>query len=320
MVANHNCLGYSATGFNADETQPNEQNPFGNPADYPGYTSVNGPTWTNFITFDYNDTFMKTINFASGGAVVDSSIITPFSPYIINLKEQVYEKYLPNYGPEATSDHRSDFDWHSSDTLFALWIGINDIVGAAEQRHPERLDAVLRSYANLVDQLYLSGARNFLFFNIPPITRSPMSALIKTEIKADQARSVPTFNTGLTLMASNLSATYPDTWIHIFDAHDLFNRVLDSPWAFRETAAYKSTMPDFCKAYEHGTGKDWYFKSENCTYAVDEYFWLDFLHPTFRVMNVTAKEVAKELRERKPTMREKAALSGQGTVLVAEGP
>jgi len=28
---------------------------------------------------------------------------------------------------------------------------------------------------------------------------------------------------------------------------------------------------------------------------VDEYFWLNSLHPTFRMMNVTAQEIAAEL-------------------------
>lgn len=39
----------------------------------------------------------------------------------------------------------------------------------------------------------------------------------------------------------------------------------------------------------------WYTFYENCTYPVDDYFWLNTLHPTFPMMNVTAQAIAAEL-------------------------
>jgi hypothetical protein len=37
---------------------------------------------------------------------------------------------------------------------------------------------------------------------------------------------------------------------------------------------------------------DWYTKDSSCDYPVDEYFWLNELHPGFRVHNATAADVA----------------------------
>jgi hypothetical protein len=37
---------------------------------------------------------------------------------------------------------------------------------------------------------------------------------------------------------------------------------------------------------------DWYTKDSSCEYPVDEYFWLNELHPGFRVHNATAADVA----------------------------
>ena len=45
---------------------------------------------------------------------------------------------------------------------------------------------------------------------------------------------------------------------------------------------------------ENGT-PTWYTFYQNCSIPVDEYFWLNSLHPTFRMMNVTAQEIVKML-------------------------
>jgi hypothetical protein len=40
---------------------------------------------------------------------------------------------------------------------------------------------------------------------------------------------------------------------------------------------------------------DWYTKDASCEYAVNEYFWLNELHPGFAVHNATAASVAELL-------------------------
>ena len=91
----------------------------------------------------------------------------------------------------------------------------------------------------------------------------------------------------------NLSATYDDATVFVFDTHALFETVLDNPAAYPETAAYVNTT-DYCTWYENGTA-DWYSEDPRCGASVDEYFWLNSLHPTFRVHNATAAAIVEML-------------------------
>ena len=45
----------------------------------------------------------------------------------------------------------------------------------------------------------------------------------------------------------------------------------------------------------------WYTKDPSCQYAVNEYLWLNELHPTFPMHNATAASVAKFLDTQKCT-------------------
>jgi phospholipase/lecithinase/hemolysin len=45
----------------------------------------------------------------------------------------------------------------------------------------------------------------------------------------------------------------------------------------------------------------WYTKDPSCQYAVNEYLWLNELHPTFPMHNATAASVAKFLGTQKCT-------------------
>jgi hypothetical protein len=42
---------------------------------------------------------------------------------------------------------------------------------------------------------------------------------------------------------------------------------------------------------------DWYTKDANCEYPVNEYLWLNTLHPTFPIHNATAASIVELLSE-----------------------
>jgi phospholipase/lecithinase/hemolysin len=279
---------YTTTGFNDTLAQPSEANPLGNPA-YPGYTATNGPNWVDFLTTTYNQTFIETINLAYGGATVDSALVTPYLPTVLSLKEQIEDEYLPVY-----SDHPSFFDWQADDTLFAIFIGINDVGNAyGESNATAVLSLVIKEYASLVDVLYKSGARNFLFLNVPPVDRSPLTVAQGAAAAALEHTTIAAYNANVTALARNLSSTYRDAFTSVFDTNAAFTQVLNNPASHPETAPYKNTT-DYCVAYENGT-PSWYTFYQNCSIPVDEYFWLNSLHPTFRMMNVTAQEIVQQL-------------------------
>ena len=279
---------YTTTGFNDTLAQPSEANPLGNPA-YPGYTATNGPNWVDFLTTTYNQTFLETINLAYGGATVDAALVKQYLPTVLSMKQQIQDEYLPMY-----ANHPSYFDWQANDTLFAIFIGINDIGNAyGEANSSLVLDLDIQEYAGLVDQLYQSGARNFLFLNVPPVNRSPLTVGQGAAAQSTEAAVIAAWNANVTALAGNLSSTYSDAFTSVFDTNAVFTQVLDDPCSHPETCPYKNTT-DYCEYYENGT-PSWYTFYQNCSLPVDEYFWLNSLHPTFRMMNVTAQEIAAQL-------------------------
>ena len=287
---------YTTTGFNYTVSQPNATDPFGNPA-YPGCTATNGPNWVDFLTTTYNQTLLETVNLAYGGATIDAALVKPYLPTVLSLKQQVQDEFLPIY-----VGHPAFFEWEAENTLFALFFGINDAGNAYSEANSSLvLTLDIQEYAALVDQLYQAGARNFLFLNAPPVDRSPLtqgqgSNESSAEAAANAAKEriyITAYNFNITVMAANLSNTYRDAFAYVFDTNAIFSQVLDDPASHPETAPYQNTTA-YCPPYENGT-PSWYTFYENCTYAVDEYFWLNSLHPTFRMMNVTAQEIASQL-------------------------
>jgi hypothetical protein len=155
---------YTQTGFDVKGAQPSLSNPFGNPP-YPGWTSSNGPNWVGFLTSTYNASKLLTYNVAYGGATVDSNLVTPYQPTVLSLKNQVQDLYIPSYG----TPNNASASWEASDSLHAFFIGINDVGNSWWLDNATALyDRIFDVYAGLLDQVYDTGARNFLFLSVPP--------------------------------------------------------------------------------------------------------------------------------------------------------
>lgn len=87
-----------------------------------GDTNAGGPVWVDFDTTVYNASLVLTYNYAYGGATIDATIVPPpQGPSIRSLVDQVDEFMGGPAGRPASAP------WTSSDALFSVWIGINDI-------------------------------------------------------------------------------------------------------------------------------------------------------------------------------------------------
>ncbi|KAH9864134.1 hypothetical protein J1614_010068 [Plenodomus biglobosus] len=285
---------YTQTGFDVNGTQPNAANPFGNPT-YPGWTSSNGPNWIGFLTTTYNASSLLTYNMAYGGATVDSALVTPYAPTVLSLKDQVESEFLPKYGI-----HDPSTPWSSASSLFAFFIGINDVGNSWWLNNSSLYDAIFAEYEGLVDDVYATGARNFLFLSTPPVNLAPLT-LNKNDSGysvREEGKVILDWNARLDGMAKGLKAKYEDTAVFVHDTHGVFDAVIKNPSVFEQTQGLKNTT-GFCAAYANGT-PTWYTKDASCEHAVNEYLWLNDLHPTFPVHNATAASIAKLLKE-KPT-------------------
>ncbi|KAL6702900.1 hypothetical protein ACN47E_000801 [Coniothyrium glycines] len=281
---------YTQTGFDVNGTQPNAANPLGNPA-YPGYTSSNGPNWAGFLTTTYNASKILTYNMAYGGATVDSALVAPYQPTVLSLKDQVTKEFLPRYG-----SHPADAPWTSASSLFAFFIGINDVGNSWWLGNNTLYDAIFSEYAQLLDSVYSTGARNFLFLSTPPVNLAPLT-LNQDDggyAKEAEGKVILDWNSRLKNMTATFAAKHKGVKVFVHDTYGVFNKIIQNPKAYPQTAGLKN-VTGYCEAYQNGT-PTWYTKDPSCAHAVNEYLWLNSLHPTFPAHNATAASIAKLLK------------------------
>ena len=265
--------------------QPSPDLPLGNPA-YPGLTSSNGPNYIDFLTTTYNDSFIETYNLGFGGATVDSDIVPCYDPAVPDFRAQVNNEFFPYYVDEPTAG------WNSGNSLFISFFGINDITNSYSAQNASVNGDILTVYAGLVDLLYNAGARNFLFLNVAPVNLSPGTVELGPSPEALEATDITNFNDGIAALASNAS-TYPDATAFLFDTNAIFSQVLQSPTSHPQTAQYLNTTT-YCTAYEDGTTAEDTF-DPSCGVPVNQYFWLNTLHPTYPMHDAMAQAIAAQL-------------------------
>ncbi|KAL9633476.1 MAG: hypothetical protein Q9164_004675 [Protoblastenia rupestris] len=99
--------------------------------------------WISYLTTQYNDSMIETYNLALTSSTVDGSLI----PHGADLVSQVQETFIPNYGSK-----KGDV-WDPSTTLFASFIGVNDVeISASNVTAAGKWDNIFQSYSNLADQ------------------------------------------------------------------------------------------------------------------------------------------------------------------------
>ncbi|KAF2749600.1 carbohydrate esterase family 16 protein [Sporormia fimetaria CBS 119925] len=280
---------YTQTGFHVNGTQPSPANPMGNPP-YPGWTSANGPNWVGFLTNDYNTTYVQTYNLAYGGATVDSALVAPWRPDVLSLKNQIQDLYLPNYGSAP-----AHVPWKASNSLFAFWIGINDVGNTWWLNNSTLYDAIFTQYDGLLEQVYKTGARNFLFLNVPPIHLAPLTLANGPEAVAGEEVAIKDWNARLRRLSAEFRKRHPGVVTFVHKTYDLYIATIEEPTTYPQTSGLKNTT-GFCEVYANGT-PTWYTKDESCEHAVHEYLWLNSLHPTFPAHNSTAASIAQLLKK-----------------------
>lgn len=149
-----------------------------------------------------------------------------------------------------------------------------------------------------VFKVYSYGARNILVLNVPPVERTPNYLALNSSANASLSNEIQTYNAALTSMMGNLQTEHQDATFVLYDAHDVFTRALNNVSSYTQTANIKNTT-GYCDAYVNGTPKpDTFYPS--CDYPADEYFWLNFLHPTSPIHAALASDIAQLLSSSDP--------------------
>jgi phospholipase/lecithinase/hemolysin len=215
----------------------------GNPP-YPGWTSSNGPNWVDFLTYNYNASYLQTYNMAYGGATVDSALVTPYASTVLSLKNQVQDLYLPTYGPASRS-----VPWTGSSSLFAFFIGINDVGNSWWLNNSTLYDLIFSEYESLLTQVYATGARNFLFLSVPPINLAPLTLANGDYAIENEGLAILDWNKRVTALTTKFKTGKNGTvTTFVHDTYKVFNDVIKKPTTYAQTSGLKNTT-GFCAAY-----------------------------------------------------------------------
>ncbi|KAH9951458.1 SGNH hydrolase-type esterase domain-containing protein [Amylocystis lapponica] len=239
---------YSSVGWIAGQSlSPRAEDPLG--VAFPGstYTEHDTPNWVGHLVTNYsNHGPLLVYDYAVGGDTV------------AGVSQQVREMFLPRVG-----SHPFWAPWGPSDTLFITWVGINDCAWADETTIEL---SIKRLFADQ-ELLYESGARNFLFVDIPPIHRTPAGRAVHHLWPKDKPTSYSMWNAHLPEAIMRFVKAHPDITTLLYSSWNTFNRVLDDP----ET---------------HGLSED--------------EIWVDHLHPTSAMHDWIAHDIAAFLTEQRP--------------------
>ncbi|CAG8049184.1 unnamed protein product [Penicillium nalgiovense] len=216
----HSGDSYTQTEFAVDGAQPSTTNPMGNPTLGEYYTTEQvglrysqfhigtgttsgGTNWVGYLTTLYNDSPVLNYNFAVGGATIDNSIV---DTKVKDVTSQVRDFELA-YGKKPISA-----PWSSDNAVFAFWIGTNDIGWGHQNTQPSiPVPTLMAQYKCLIEKIYASGGRKFLFLNVPPTDRSPMIIKEGPEAVKAYATWVKAYNNGLQSMIDVFKSSYTDT-------------------------------------------------------------------------------------------------------------
>jgi len=175
-----------------------------------------------------------------------ASLVKPYDPSVKSLKDQVESEFIPGYTGSS-----SKAKWSGDDTVFAVWIGINDI-GNSYWNGKNATDAlnakIFSVISGLVDKIYAAGGRNFVFINVPPLDRTPLIVPQGVDAVALSKADVAAWNQKVVDLAKTLK-TKRSTNVWVYDSNKSFGEVMDKPSSHPESANLKNTTA-YCEAYQ----------------------------------------------------------------------
>ncbi|TFY64941.1 hypothetical protein EVG20_g5771 [Dentipellis fragilis] len=248
--------------------------------------SSNGPNWVHALTQTYNATDIKLFNLAFGGATIDSKLVTPYLPTVLSIVDQVSQfNGILASKPDGAK-------WSSDNSLFAFWIGINDVGNSYAWTNITQSgfhQVLMNRLFGQVESLYERGARSFLFLTVPPTNRAPLIIEQGPSAASAITAALKDYNTKLSESVKAFQAKHHDLdQVTVFDTQPIFNALLDNPHTF----GYVNTT-GFCDAYQNGTPNT-ATQIAPCA-PVSSYFWLNTLHPLFTVHDVVARAISTTL-------------------------
>ncbi|CAO3607048.1 unnamed protein product [Cunninghamella blakesleeana] len=230
-------------------------------------SSTNGKNWVHYFTSNN-----KLVNWdiAYNSAPIENSLVKQ-DPKVTDLNKQITELF-PRY---FLNNNKT---WASNETLYGIWVGINDIGLLATRNDTANMNQLMAKYKDLINELYKKEARHFVLINVPPIEKSPKwSKEAPTQIK----NLVTEFNEGLKALVGCLKLLEGYKSVTLIDSYSILNDVINHPsnYGIKDV---ENTCPDWKNPEKY-----------NC-HPINEYFWLNNLHLTSRVHEILADKITEQ--------------------------
>ncbi|KAJ2964661.1 hypothetical protein NQZ79_g545 [Umbelopsis isabellina] len=224
---------------------------------------TNGPVWVENVAYAWN---ASVYNFAFGGATCDSDLYaldrSDMSPSIRDQIEIYYDQKL---------------DLEPEDTVYAIWVGINDIALAtadngAKPVSPAQIVSCVRSQIATLRHFF--KASNIMLLEVPPLDRMPY-------FLDDDARGDATHKVNSLFISQNADWTSElNLRLRIIRTYSLYQKVVSAPSTY---------------GFSNVTHAYWEVCTGLCTDKEDDYLWWDGGHMTGAGHKLIANEVIKSI-------------------------
>lgn len=196
-------------------------------------------------------------DYAYGNATTaNGSNTTSYGPFYLTVN---------NLGQQV-SDYLATNTTINSTTLFVVWGGANDLLGATSSAD---IAAAVNNELALIQRLMTAGATEIIVPNLPPLGLTPRLNG-NTMAAAQASAAAQAFNTGLAGGLQQLSASAPAKNVHLYllDTFTLLGGIVAAP-----------------ATYQIDNARD---KSQFATANPDRYLFWDDIHPTTKGHNLLA--------------------------------
>ncbi|KDE03176.1 hypothetical protein MVLG_06329 [Microbotryum lychnidis-dioicae p1A1 Lamole] len=268
---------------------------------YFGNTSTNGLNWFQYLALSNPNVnaSRQMFDFARFGATTSNAIVPSTAPDLVDQVIDFHRFFVPP-PPQAK--------WLSNDTLFTIWIGINDVGFGFIQNilYADAQPRFNKTWVDVINTLYSYGARNFLVLGVPPTQRTPLVQSYNATNITIFGANVDKYNAMLASFIPRIPLNYPGTKAMLFDTQPFFNSLLDDPFRYGFVDA-----TNVCPAYEYVSG-DPFVDSPLCPWPFTEMVWASSYHPTWPVHGLLAQVILNALQ----TAESGGAIDSGETVLM----
>ncbi|KAH8198176.1 hypothetical protein TruAng_007657 [Truncatella angustata] len=259
------------------------------------FTSTGGYAWGHFASQQLGATYY---DYAVSGAFCSNEIFSRYLAGINRTFPSVLEDEIPSFLEDIAQ---------SDNTLYALWIGTNDLGIDAFLTDSQNPGLTITNFIDCIwevfDNIYKTGGRHFVLLNTAPLELSPLYAAPQnsgigdnhywtdkttynmTEYEQKMLEYTTSVNTMFDYgvpVQTKIKSRWPGSSVTIFNVHQLILDIHNNPEQYLDAPANTTGF-----YYNCGVDNSKCIASEN---ALSSFLWYDELHPSERTDQIIANE------------------------------